>query len=102
MQLLNSGEVQRDLTSARQRLVLAFELLGVEPNALAEAAAAAAGTGGRWYWNGVWQWVPTAKSDATLSRCSQEMLQSRGSSSIPRPANDPQAISAASRDLLFE
>jgi hypothetical protein len=109
MQLLNSGQVNQDLVAARQRITLAFELLGVEPAALAEAAAAGEN---QWRWNGVWQWAPSPASEVALIRSSMELVRSSmeqlkqcGSSNpaIPLDSSSPQPIvSAASRDLIME
>ncbi len=85
------------MAAARQRIVLAFELLGVERNALNDAAAAAAGTGGQW------RWVRAETSDAALTRCSQEILMSRlsgGGGGAPSTSAD--SVSVSSRDVMFE
>jgi hypothetical protein len=109
MQLLNSGQVKQDLITARQRIALAFELLGVEPAALAQAAAAGEN---QWRWNGIWQWAPSPTSEAALVRSSMELvrssmeqLKSCGSSNriSPIDSSSPQPIaSAASRDVILE
>jgi hypothetical protein len=101
MQILNSGEVRRDLAGVRGQVAAAFQALGVDPGEL-EAAAAAAGAGrGAWRWNGVWRWVPEASSSDTLARCSQDL-----SASLPgaeaNAAAAALAAAAGARDVMLE
>ena len=97
LQILNSGEVGRDLSGVRARIATAFEALGVDPGAL-EAAAAAVGAGrGAWRFNGVWQWVPEATSSDTLARCSQDLAAARAGPEPPAIIAD-----AGGRDVMFE